>query len=104
MRARGFACRNQFPDVLRGLSMAEEVRDIPAEPQNRTPLKIALPKAFAATVEGILEDIATASSPKELEGPAIKSKAGELPEADKQTIRNAYKARLAEFKAAEDVP
>lgn len=32
MRARGFACRDAFPDVLRGLSSAEEITDIPAEP------------------------------------------------------------------------
>ncbi len=29
MRARSFACRNVFPDALRGLQSAEEVRDIP---------------------------------------------------------------------------
>jgi hypothetical protein len=103
MRARGFACRNQFPDVLRGLSLAEEVRDIPAEPQTRAPLKVALPKAFAASVNEILDEITQASSPKQLEGPVIKAKAADLPEADKQTIREAYKAKFAEFKAV-DVP
>jgi len=30
MRARGFALRDAFPDALRGIQMAEEVRDIPA--------------------------------------------------------------------------
>ena len=30
MRARGFACRDAFPDALRGLQSAEEARDIPA--------------------------------------------------------------------------
>jgi hypothetical protein len=29
MRARGFACRDTFPDALRGLHLAEEARDIP---------------------------------------------------------------------------
>jgi hypothetical protein len=32
MRARGFACRDQFPDVLRGLISAEEAGDIPKPP------------------------------------------------------------------------
>jgi len=32
MRARGFALRDAFPDVLKGLISAEEARDIPAEP------------------------------------------------------------------------
>jgi hypothetical protein len=31
MRARGFALRDVFPDVLKGLSLAEEVIDIPKE-------------------------------------------------------------------------
>lgn len=31
MRARAFAGRDTFPDVLRGISTAEELRDVPAE-------------------------------------------------------------------------
>jgi hypothetical protein len=31
MRARGFACRDAFPDALRGIVTVEEARDIPAE-------------------------------------------------------------------------
>ncbi len=31
MRARGFACRDAFPDVLKGLISAEEAQDIPAD-------------------------------------------------------------------------
>ena len=31
MRARGFAIRDVFPDALRGIQVAEEVRDIPVE-------------------------------------------------------------------------
>ena len=34
MRARGFALRDAFPDVLRGLVTAEEAQDYPAEPEN----------------------------------------------------------------------
>lgn len=31
MRARGFAGRDTFPDILRGIHVAEELRDLPAE-------------------------------------------------------------------------
>jgi hypothetical protein len=30
MRARAFACRDSFPDVLKGIGVAEELQDIPA--------------------------------------------------------------------------
>lgn len=49
MRARAFALRDVFPDVLRGLPIAEEMMDIPAE-SNRTPpvSTIADRKAYPA--------------------------------------------------------
>lgn len=39
MRARGFALRDAFPDVLRGLITAEEAQDYPSESKDITPLK-----------------------------------------------------------------
>jgi hypothetical protein len=36
-RARGFALRDAFPDVLRGVITAEEAQDIPRDPVNVTP-------------------------------------------------------------------
>lgn len=36
MRARAFALRDAFPDVLKGLHVAEEARDIPAKPDDFT--------------------------------------------------------------------
>jgi hypothetical protein len=33
LRARGFAIRDVFPDALRGVIMAEEAQDTPAEPR-----------------------------------------------------------------------
>jgi len=60
MRARGFACRDVFPDVLRGMPVAEEVMDIPrekdmgaAQPRSAPALPAAYPaelfeKNFAA--------------------------------------------------------
>lgn len=37
MRARSFAVRDAFPHLLRGISIAEEVMDVPSEPRNITP-------------------------------------------------------------------
>lgn len=37
LRARGFALRDAFPDVLRGLISAEEARDMPTEPAHPGP-------------------------------------------------------------------
>ena len=38
MRARGFALRDAFPDVLRGLISAEEAADIPVQPISMAPV------------------------------------------------------------------
>jgi hypothetical protein len=40
MRARAWAIRDAFPDALRGIGVAEEVRDIP---QREEAPKLALP-------------------------------------------------------------
>ncbi|WP_238368254.1 recombinase RecT [Mesobacterium pallidum] len=37
MRARGFALRDGFPDVLKGMHVAEEAQDMPVEPRDITP-------------------------------------------------------------------
>lgn len=39
-RARGFALRDAFPDVLRGVITVEEARDIPREPIDVTPVAV----------------------------------------------------------------
>ena len=39
MRARGFACRDVFADVLRGISVAEEVQDYPQAERDITPVQ-----------------------------------------------------------------
>lgn len=40
MRARGFASRDSFPDVLKGIGLAEELMDIPPEPRVSEPRRI----------------------------------------------------------------
>lgn len=44
MRARGFACRDAFADVLRGLASAEEAQDIPPEPKASSSRKATVAK------------------------------------------------------------
>jgi hypothetical protein len=41
MRARGFALRDAFPDVLKGLITAEEAQDMPVDEVINKPVKIA---------------------------------------------------------------
>lgn len=71
MRARGFACRDVFADVLRGVSVAEEVQDYPQAERDITPAPVevqSLPPAQEKT------SITTEGFAKALE----KIQAGEL--------------------------
>jgi hypothetical protein len=58
MRARSFALRDVFPDVLRGMPMAEEVQDIPTERElNQTHARRAEePKQLPAYPDSKLEE------------------------------------------------
>lgn len=58
MRARSFALRDVFPDVLRGMPMAEEVQDIPTERElNQTHVrKTEEPKQLPAYPDSKLEE------------------------------------------------
>ena len=65
MRARGFALRDAFPDVLKGLITAEEAQDYPAEqaPRDITPRKPANPlDAIAPPVEPDAIEMAQANA------------------------------------------
>lgn len=46
-RARGYVLRDLFGDILKGLRTVEEVRDIPAEPVNVTPVSEKVAEGFA---------------------------------------------------------
>ncbi|NVZ61230.1 hypothetical protein HX867_03970 [Pseudomonas gingeri] len=58
MRARSFALRDVFPDVLRGMPMAEEVQDIPTERElnQSLPRKTEEPKALPVYPDSKLEE------------------------------------------------
>lgn len=60
MRARSFALRDVFPDVLRGMPMAEEVQDIPTERElnQSLPRKTDEPKVLPAYPDSKLDESA----------------------------------------------
>jgi hypothetical protein len=53
MRARGFALRDTFPDILRGLVTAEEAQDYPQVEPAREPARAALTNTVKAAAPGI---------------------------------------------------
>ena len=65
MRARGFALRDAFPDVLKGLITAEEAQDYPSEDKPRqarditpaNPLDALAPPADPVLVEAVIEQV-----------------------------------------------
>lgn len=63
MRARGFALRDAFPDVLKGLITAEEAQDYPAEDKPRqaprNPLDALAPPAEPVVLEQVVEVVET---------------------------------------------
>lgn len=101
MRARGFALRDVFADVLKGVAMAEEAQDIPDHSRDiegtvtgsdlNTRLKALVDKAPPKLAE-VIEKIAAATTPTEME--EIRTLAKALPEADIQAARDAYTARM----------
>lgn len=112
MRARAWALRDVFPDVLRGVFVAEEAQDLPKEcditaegetlttqtaPVSRTEsVKAKLIKH--ETLDNVLASIASAMDEAALKRCA--ELAGKLgSDADKAAAREAYKARKAEIEA-----
>lgn len=110
MRARAFALRDTFPDILKGLAIREEAQDLPDHSRDiegtavstddlNARLAARLPKLppdappkGQLTLTYVLEKIATAQSKAELEGIGPLAKA--LPEADRDAARQAYTERL----------
>lgn len=126
MRARAFALRDVFPDVLKGIPIAEEIGDYPTEkditpPRNAKPAEIAkaaLPKPAErderlTTIIGDLEFIAQEGGAASL-GDAWSGKSKlpcgvQMTPADRKAIGNAELDRLkalaeCEPQRAEDEP
>lgn len=114
MRARAFALRDVFPDVLRGVHIAEEVRDLPAEKDitpvqppdaetakpasraeaarqklaSRKPAEAA-PVVDVPSVDEVMAAIVRADTLEALN--AVASDAGKLAGAEKDMARQAWK-------------
>lgn len=119
LRARAFALRDVFPDVLRGVFIAEEAQDMPAEkhmgtadevqpsvqrldkPASRADKARAAvasrkTEAPATTLEDVLTAIHAATTPDGLKAAAA-SATQLVSDEDKGVARNAYATRKAEL-------
>lgn len=110
-RARAFACRDVFPDALKGLQSAEEARDIPAhvgptidakaEPVTAAPPPPVAepPRARKQTISAFLDALALelAACEGEAEWHAIDTRADVM--AAKEKLTNGAKERLDELLA-----
>ncbi len=121
MRARAWALRDVFPDVLRGVHVAEEAQDIPPE-RSMGPAEVVPMPASSSRTESVKAKLASRQPMKEPEpGPdlptvlrmieeafsrdelkACVDAAKLLPKGDQVTARDAYKARVAEIKAQQE--
>lgn len=118
MRARAWALRDVFPDVLRGVHVAEEAQDIPTE-RSMGPAEVVPMPASSSRTEAVKAKLASRQPVKEPEpGPdlatvlrmieeaytrdelkAAVDAAKLLPVADQRTAREAYKDRVEKIKS-----
>jgi len=109
MRARGFACRDQFPDAIRGLGITEvamgneEERSAPLVVVDAVKVQAVSDDQESAqrfrdekTSEIIIMQIDRASTPEDLEGIAILAKG--LDDDLKKKVREVYKSKVQEFR------
>lgn len=110
MRARSWAMRDKFAHHLKGIGIAEEVQDIPAEreinpppvqAETRTAQTAALLAAEPAqpagpTLAQITAEIAAAETEEKLQ--AVGERCALLPEQDKEAAKNLYKKRGSELR------
>jgi hypothetical protein len=111
MRARAFALRDAFADVLKGVSMAEEAQDMPNHSRDIEGTTVTgdlnarlkalvdnkadvptVPKDAPPKLAEVIKQIAAAPDRTELE--RIGTLAKKLPEADLNVARDAYAARI----------
>lgn len=113
MRARAWALRDVFPDVLKGLQVAEEAQDLPpvqqspaalpeAKPRDRkSRVKAALakekPQGGEDQVHQLTDAILACETGEQLEAVAVKIRATELTDDEKEALKSAYKARKVEI-------
>lgn len=123
MRARAWALRDVFPDVLRGVHVAEEAQDIPPERSMGPAEVVPMPASSSRTADvkaklaarqpartpdpepgpdlvTVLRMIEEAYTKDELKASVEAAKL--LPTADQKIAREAYKGRLLEIKADQE--
>lgn len=115
MRARAFALRDVFPDVLRGVHVAEEAQDlgerdmgsadvvgeVPTASRTSALKAKLLSKQEPAALDVVLGQIAASTGKEGLA--KAKELAGKLNEEDRAIAAGAYKERVAELKRATQV-
>ena len=100
MRARAWACRDSFPDKLKGLHVAEEIQDI-IDAQGRPTDYPAGPVVDGnANAQAALSDKDTLvdairSAPTEAALTQLKERCQSAPEGEQEALRIAYKEKLA---------
>lgn len=98
MRARAFACRDVFPDALKGLSVAEEAQDI-APPKDITPAperQTSYQTLTQPSESDLIADINAAADLQSLK--ALNDRCKEF--ADSDAVYSAYMAKRESLKAA----
>ena len=88
MRARAFALRDKFPDVLKGLKIAEEVMDyiepdmVPEQPKIQATIVVPTEKALSTPAEGAqptqVQESANQTEAKTVEAQVEKSEGDEI--------------------------
>lgn len=116
MRARGFALRDKFADLLKGLVLAEEAMDIPPEkditPAATTPtigaagvkakMKIAKQQEVPLiTVESIKKQIEEADTAEKLI--AARNASRTLSKNDRELVREVYEPKFESLKKAYEI-
>lgn len=97
MRARAFACRDAFPDALRGMHCAEESADIHVEPASAQ--RVTVDHDSHNDGDAALALIASAATIADLEAVAEQLKTLDLNDS-RAIVVAAYRSRMADIKAA----
>lgn len=107
MRARGFALRDAFADVLKGLNIREEVEDIPVEKEIISPahnnqtlmaeLEQQLQSENKASLMEISQKINATETQDDLNALTEEIKNGGYSEEDKVEIRKVFKQKKVSF-------
>ena len=93
LKARNFACRNKFADLLMGMQSAEDVEDYQHQQTQPAPQPVD-PGALA---DSIISEIAHAQDSNQLHAIGQRALEANLPEESLNRIRDAYKAKRTGF-------